>query len=78
MTLKYKGQEIDLCGRDNMKIFDYHKKKWIKLRRNFLQRTMKYLYGFKVPVESKNELLAYKKKLWRKVDRIDIGQIENN
>ena len=46
MSLRYKGQEIDLCGTDSVKIFDKRKKKWVKLKTNFSKTTKKKIFGF--------------------------------
>ncbi len=77
ITLKYKGQVIDLCGIENTKIFDCNTRKWVKLRSDISKAVKRKIYGVNVLIQSKDELVAYKKKLGRKVDRTDVRQIEN-
>jgi len=72
MTLKYQGQVIDIYSDDKTKLFDYKKNKWVKSSSNFKKSTIKNVYGLKVPVISKKELIAYKKILGRKVDLADV------
>jgi len=78
MTLKYKGQEIDIYGDDKTKLFDYKNNKWVKFSSNFKNNVMKLVYGIIVPVVSKKELVAYKKILGRKVDLADIKSLTNH
>lgn len=74
-TLRYSGQEIDLCGSREAKIFDRNKKKWIKLPIDLSRAKRKKVFGLYVPVVSKKALLDYKKKLRRKVDLADIKML---
>ncbi len=76
MTLKYKGQLIDICGLEHTKIFDHKKKKWILLKSNLSKTKIKIFHGIKVPVELESELITYKKELSRRVDLIDIKQMK--
>lgn len=75
-TLRYKGQEIDLCGSQNAKIFDKSEKKWVQLPVILSQAKRKKVFGTMVKVVSKKELLAYKNKLRRRVDIADVEMIE--
>lgn len=72
MTLKYKNQEIDLAGEDGSKIFDKENKVWISARRDLSKSEHIEVYDLIVPVISKVDLIAYKKKLMREVDQADI------
>lgn len=72
ITLKYKGQEIDLCGIENMKIFNCKTKKWQKHPAAFSKPKKIKIYGKIVPVIKKEDLINYKKILGRRVDRQDI------
>ena len=76
MTLRYKGQVIDICSGDHTKIFDHTAKKWLLLRTDFKKSKMKYFDGLRLPVEPEGELLDYKRKLGRKVDKIDVRNLE--
>lgn len=75
MTLCYKGQYIDIAGVTHAKIFNSINKKWVMLRNHPARASMKKVYGISVPVENKKELIAYKKKLLRKVDGEDLKDI---
>ena len=72
MTLKYKGQEIDIYGNDNTKLFDYKNKKWLSDKSDFKKSVAKNVYGLKVHVIPKQELIAYKTLLGREVDIADV------
>ncbi len=76
MTLKYENQKIDLAGRDSIKIFDKLNKKWIPAHRDMTLSENKEVYGIIVPVIPKASLIAYKKKIMRKVDIEDIKNLE--
>lgn len=76
ITLRYKGQEIDIGGARKAKIFDKRKKKWVAAKADFSRSEIKKVLGTKVPVISKNDLINYKRKLRRKVDLLDLRQIE--
>lgn len=76
MTLKYKNQLIDICGLEHTKIFDHTTKRWVKLKTDFSKRRNMAIFGSRVPIESCKELVAYKKKLGRRVDAEDIRQIK--
>ena len=75
ITLNYQGQEIDLGGAYETKIFDPKKNKWIPLISNFNTSVIRDILDIKVPVIAKSDLIAYKKVLNREVDQIDISQI---
>ncbi len=76
MTLKYQGQEIDIAGRDNIKIFDKSNKIWTPAHRDLTISEDKEVYGIIVPVIPKESLIAYKSKIARYVDLEDIRQLE--
>jgi hypothetical protein len=76
VTLKYKGQDIDIAGRDTIKIFDKLNKVWIPGHRDLTINEDKEVYGITVPVIPKESLITYKKKIMREVDIIDIKALE--
>ena len=76
MTLKYKGQEIDVFGATNGKLFELKSGKWVNVKFKLEDSTMKSVYGLKVPVIGKKGLIQYKKKLQRDVDVEDVRQLE--
>ena len=78
ITLNYKDQLIDLCGDASTKIFDKNKGKWIDLKTSFNKTTKKKIFDIFVPVRPKRELVDYKRKLLRRVDRADLKFIEKS
>ena len=72
MTLKYKNQEIDIAGEDDSKIFDKENHVWISVGRDLSLSNHIEVFGIIVPVIPKDDLIAYKKKLMREVDIIDL------
>ncbi len=77
LELKYKCQEIGLIGMNSTKIFDKPRKKWVKFNCNFKKSEEKIIYGRKVKVISKEDLINYKKKIKRKVDLQDIKNLSH-
>ena len=76
LTLKYKGQRIDINGADTRKRFDNKNGEWIKLNRSRFSKAKKVrIYGIEIPLEPKKSLIAYKKKLLRGVDKKDLSYI---
>ena len=72
MTLRYKGQLIDLCGIDSQKIFDLKERHWVRMAKVFSSSTMRSVYGLRVPIVSRTVLVAYKTRLSRGVDIRDV------
>jgi len=75
VILRYRSQEIDLCGAEESKIFNKKMKKWVSNRVDFSKNVRKKMFGAIVPVISKRELLSAKIKLARRVDLEDVKQI---
>lgn len=75
MTLEYQGQEIDIAGARKTKVFDHRAKRWIGIPTDLRKARLKYLYGMRVPVVGKEELIVYKTLLGRRVDKQDIRAI---
>jgi len=78
MTIRYKGQEIDFSGADSTRLYDSKNKKWVKCYSNLSKAVHKKVFGMIVPVTPKQDLIAYKSKLLRKVDRLDIKALKEN
>jgi hypothetical protein len=76
LRLNYKGQQIDISGGDSSKMLDKKSGKWVKDPTDFGRYEMKKVFGINVPVIKSDDLLAYKRKLLRKVDLVDIKAIE--
>lgn len=78
LTLRYKNQDIDLSGAYHGKIYHQKSKTWVKLITDFSMVEYKEIMGLKLPVISREELIAYKKILARPVDLLDIQQMAQN
>jgi len=78
MTLKFRGQEIDLCGIDSLKLFNKKTRKWAKESINLSNVTRKKVYDYIVPVIPLKNLITYKKKISRDVDIQDVNAIRHN
>lgn len=74
LTLCYQEQELDISG-GQAKIFDKNEKQWIALPTDFSTAEMKEVFGIKVPVIPKIELIEYKSKLKREVDLMDLEEL---
>jgi hypothetical protein len=74
MTLQYEGQVIDMAS-TNAKIFNKETGEWERLCADLTRIEIKEVYGKQVPVETKEGLIAYKKKLGRDVDIEDVRQL---
>jgi hypothetical protein len=77
MTLSYGGQDIDIAGAYDCKVFDQSKKEWATVRDDFTTASIKSIYGINVPVMNRDGLIAYKTMLGRDVDKIDIAQLQS-
>jgi len=78
MTLKYKTQYIDLCGIEHSKIYDLERGQWTNDHNDFGTFDLKNIFGLRIPVSTRAELIAYKSKLKRLVDNMDIAQISEH
>lgn len=76
LTLVYEGQEIDIGGAESMQIFDSIQNVWVELPKDITNSKDIEVYGLTVPVISKENLIAYKKKLMREVDIADLKALE--
>ncbi|MDP3963626.1 MAG: hypothetical protein Q8Q39_03965 [bacterium] len=71
MTLRYKGQLIDLTEASGS-LRDKKTKQKIPIRTNFNRRVIKTVYGLHIPVMPKPLLIQYKNLLLRPVDQRDL------
>lgn len=63
LTLKYKGQVIDITGANTERIYNIKKKKWTHEFRDFGKCEEKKVFGLTVPVLPREDLLKYKLEL---------------
>jgi hypothetical protein len=75
MTLSYMGQEVDIAGARKTKVYDHRLKRWVGIPTDLRRAQIKSLYDLRVPVVQKEELIAYKTLLGRRVDKADIRDI---
>ena len=75
LTLRYKGQVIDISGLGLVKIFNKINKKWENLSFNPSRTIKKEICNIQVPVISVEDLIKYKNKLRRRVDLQDVKEI---
>ena len=78
MTLKYKNQEIDICGIDSQHIFDCQMKEWTKQEIDLSNATRKKAHNFIVPIIPLKDLMYYKKRISRDVDIQDIKMLSHS
>ena len=72
MELQKDGITIEIGGDKGCKFLDSKTKKWKKLGDGLSKPTIKKGFGLGLPILPKKELIAYKKKLMRDVDKIDL------
>jgi hypothetical protein len=76
MTLNYFGQEIDISGAFNQKIFDDVSQKWIHSPANFSKSRKITFEGIELHVIDPNDLVNYKKLLSGDHQKIDIKAVQ--
>ena len=76
VTLKYKGQLIDISGSSDEKIYNKKIKAWTKEKVNYSKTVLKKIFSHFVPVISKTELVKYKSRISRKVDKKDLEYLK--
>lgn len=74
MTLMYEGQEIDIAAAES-RIYNVKTKLWEWAMSDLSSCVMLTIYNKNVPVETLTELITYKEKLCRPVDKEDITQL---
>jgi hypothetical protein len=75
MTLEYEGQEIDIAGAYEGKLFDSAVGKWVLLPFDLSKAIPKEAFGMTVSVIPRDDLIEYKKKLGRAVDQEDVKNL---
>lgn len=72
MTLKCRGQEVDICGIASQKLYIKKTGKWTKERIDLSKATRKKVYNHIIPIIPLTDLIYYKKKISREVDIKDV------
>ncbi len=75
VTLDYYGQEIDLGGAYDTKIFDKATGEWIRFPARLDAARMMRVFGIEVPVVAPDDLIAYKRLLDGEHQRSDAAAI---
>lgn len=76
MTLEYENQLIDIAGA-NTKIFNHQTKQWERCPGSLESVEIKEVFGRKIPIESRDSLIAYKTMLAHEVDLEDVRQLSS-
>ncbi len=72
MTLDHEGQIIDIAGAENQKYFDESAHEWVHSPSELAKCEMRNVFGLDVPIIPKDKLIAYKTRLGREVDLLDL------
>ena len=75
MRLAYEGRTIELGGADGSRYFDRRAGHWCEANIDFALSVERAIFGVSVPVMPLEQLVEYKQRLDREVDRQDIAQI---
>jgi len=76
MKLRYNGQQIEIGDADQSKYYDSQSQQWIPAEIDFSEAEIIEFVGIELPVMPKQELIQYKQRLDRRVDRIDIREMQ--
>ena len=76
LVLEYEGQEIDITGANTVRVCDARTQEWVDLLANFSIAEMRELFGMRVPVINREELIAYKMMLEGKHQQEDIDALK--
>jgi len=77
LTVNYAGCDIDLGGAPGAKVFDRSTRSWVPLATDLESAVRLKVFGVEVPVIARDALIAYKRRLDRDVDRMDITAMES-
>lgn len=78
MKLIYNGQQIEIGDADNTRYFNSQSGQWINEVINFSESNRLTFDGIELPVMPKQDLITYKQRLDREVDRIDIMEMQRH
>ncbi|MEJ0061987.1 MAG: hypothetical protein WDO70_01960 [Alphaproteobacteria bacterium] len=76
IVLNHHGQDIDICGGDDTKIFDAQNNIWVSVPMDLAAAAPREIFGLTIPVMTPEQLIAYKTLLKRPVDIEDIAALE--
>ncbi len=75
MELEKDGITIEIGGDKGCKFLDSKTGQWQTLGDELSKSTIKKIFGLELPIISKKELVEYKRKLMRDVDKIDLKNL---
>lgn len=75
MTLDQEGQLVDLSGAESSNIFNKEKEQWVSNPTDLTKFQEKEIFGIKVPLIPKEDLIKEKTELDRFVDEEDVAAI---
>lgn len=76
MKLDYHGRQIEFGDADHTRYYDAHTEQWIREEVDFSASEMITCEGIELPVMPKQQLIDYKRRLNREVDRRDVNDIQ--
>jgi len=76
MKLDYHGRQIEFGDADHTRYYDTHTDQWIREEIDFSASVMVSCEGVELPVMPKQQLIDYKRRLNREVDRADVEYLE--
>jgi hypothetical protein len=76
--LVYAEQKIEIAGVEGARYRDRASGAWVPQHIDFTRSHWVQLYGVSVPVMPREDLIEYKQRLNREVDRLDLAQIAGN
>ncbi|HSM17636.1 MAG TPA: hypothetical protein VK845_11655 [Gemmatimonadales bacterium] len=76
MKLEYAGQSIELGAAEDVRIRNGAAGQWVREPVDLGAGELKEIFGLRVPVMTRERLLAYKRRLRRPVDLADIEDLE--
>ena len=77
ITLNHESQEIDISGGDTLKICDARTGEWKLSPTDFSNVEQREIFGIKVPVISREDLISYKSMLQGEHQSVDIQAVQN-
>lgn len=77
MKLNYGGQQIEFGDADRTRYFDSQAGQWVKEEIDFSRSEIRQYDGIELPVMPKDQLIDYKQRLNREVDRKDVDEMRN-
>lgn len=75
MKLEYQGQPIEIGGADGARYFDRQASRWHEAGIRFDVSVERTIFGVSLPIMPIDQLIEYKQRLDREVDRQDVAEM---